>query len=85
MSEDLRMKVDDIRNEMETIVLPFAQSHGLSSLEAVGVAVRYAWERSKDYEWESNKRAMEIVETLIKQLNSPINRFQRKYGKICLN
>jgi len=79
------MNVDDIRSEMEQIVLPLAQSCGLTSMEAVSIAVRYGWERSKDYEWESSERAMGIINELIRKLNSPMNRFQRTYGRICLN
>lgn len=81
----LKMRVDDIRSEMETIVVPLAQSAGLSTMEAVGLAARYGFERSKDYEWESNERAMSIINGIIRKLNSPINRFQRKWGRICLN
>ena len=85
MSRELKMRVDDIRSEMENIVVPFAEANGLTGMEAVGIAVRYGWERSKDYEWESNERAMSIIEGLVRKLNSPMNRFQRKYGRICLN
>ena len=81
----LKMRVDDIRSEMETIVIPFAEESGLSGMETVGICVRYGHERSKDYEWETNERAMRVIKDLIKVLNSPMNRFQRKYGKLCLN
>ena len=85
MSKELKMRTEDIKSEMEKIVIPFAQSNGLGVMESLHLAVRYGYERSKDWEWESNERAMSIVEGIISSLNTPLNRFQRKYGKICLN
>ena len=64
---------------------PLAQAAGLSTMEAIGIATRYGWERSKDWEWESNERAMAIIEEILNRLNTPMNRFERKWGRICVN
>lgn len=85
MGREMRVPVDTIRSEMETIVVPLAQAAGLSTMEAIGIATRYGWERSKDYEWESNERAMAIIEDILNRLNTPMNRFERKWGRICVN
>lgn len=85
MGREMRVPVDTIRSEMETIVVPLAQAAGLSTMEAIGIATRYGWERSKDYEWESNERAMAIIEEILNRLNTPMNRFERKWGRICVN
>ena len=85
MGREMRVPVDTIRSEMETIVVPLAQAAGLSTMEAIGIATRYGWERSKDWEWESNERAMAIIEEILNRLNTPMNRFERKWGRICVN
>lgn len=85
MGREMKVPVDTIRSEMETIVVPLAQAAGLSTMEAIGIATRYGWERSKDWEWESNERAMAIIEEILNRLNTPMNRFERKWGRICVN
>ena len=85
MGREMKVPVDTIRSEMETIVVPLAQAAGLSTMEAIGIATRYGWERSKDWEWESNERAMAIIEDILNRLNTPMNRFERKWGRICVN
>jgi len=85
MDKNLKIQAEEIRKEMEEFVIPYAQDAGLSSVEVLNLALRYGYERSKDWEWESNERAFGIVNKIIETMNSPINRFQRKYGVICLN
>jgi hypothetical protein len=85
MDRNLKIQAEEIRKEMEEFVIPYAQEAGLTSVEVLNLALRYGHERSKDWEWESNDRAFGIIDDIIKMLNSPINRFQRKYGVICLN
>ena len=85
MGREMKVPVDTIRSEIETIVVPLAQAAGLSTMEAIGIATRYGWERSKDWEWESNERAMAIIEEILNRLNTPMNRFERKWGRICVN
>lgn len=85
MAKELRVSVEHIKTEMETLVIPYAANAGLNMIETLEISVRYAAERSKDWEWESNERAMEIIKNLIDLMNTPIIKFQRKYGRLCLN
>ena len=77
--------MEEIKKEMEDIIIPFAKESGLSEKQALQMCIRYGYERQKDYEWEANDRAMQIIQAIIDQYNLPINRFQRTYGRICLN
>jgi len=85
MSSELKMRIEDIKNEMQNEILPYLKTIGVDGFEALQLAVRYGWERSKDYEWESNDRAFGIIKAIVTQLNTPLNKFQRKWGKICTN
>ncbi len=44
----------------------------------------YAMERLKDYEWEDNDRAMDMVKEEIDKYFAPPT-FEERYGVICLN
>lgn len=85
MSRELKVPVEEIRSEMEKLIIPFAQKAGFNLNETLQIAARYGWERSKDWEWESNDRAFGVIKHIVDELNAPLNRFQRKYGRICLN
>lgn len=85
MSKELRMQVEDIKNEMQNEILPYAKQLGVTGFDALQIAVRYGWERSKDFEWESNERAFNIIKSIIADFNTPLNKFQRKYGRIHIN
>lgn len=85
MSRELKVPVEEIRSEMEKIVIPYAQKSGFNPMETLQLAARYGFERSKDWEWETNDRALGVIKSIVRELNSPLNQFQRKYGKICPN
>jgi hypothetical protein len=85
MSRELKVPIDEIRSEMLKIVIPFAQENGCNQMEALQLAARYGYERSKDWEWETYERAFSVIKSILDEINSPMNRFQRKYGRFCLN
>lgn len=85
MNSELKMRIEDIKNEMQSEILPYLKTIGVDGFEALQLAVRYGWERSKDYEWESNERSFGIIKAIVTQLNTPLNKFQRKWGKLCTN
>jgi hypothetical protein len=85
MNNELKVPLEDIQREMEDIVIPYAKSIGLYFFEILQITVRYAKERSKDYEWESNERAFNIIKSMIDSYNTPINKFQRKWGRLHVN
>jgi len=66
------------------MLIPYLTELSLPLKEILMMIQLYAMERLKDYEWEDNDRAMDMVKEEIDKYFAPPT-FEERYGVICLN
>lgn len=85
MDNDFRMTPEQIKVEVDEVVLPYLKDNDITGLDALTLSVQYMWLRCQDYEWESNDIVMNKLNGWIEVVKSPLFNFERTWGTLHQN
>lgn len=80
----MKITSEQLNNEVNEELIPFLAKLQLPISEIITMVQIYAIERLKDYEWEDNDRAMDIIREEVDKFFAPPS-FEDRFGTICLN
>jgi len=80
----MKVTSEQLSDEVNNELVPYLMEQSLPLMMIMRCIHAYIQERSDDYEWEDNERAMEAVHIEIEEYLKPPT-FEERFGPICLN